>query len=115
MYNYKIIKCFLIAVNPAEIMEKAKKEIPTFCGIKFSSGDLEKGVACLKYGQVFLGSNTILISALTLGFTSAIMTSLNVCPEHAIKVAEFLEKGNVKEARKNQYKLNDEIEDILSE
>lgn len=105
----------LIPVNVAEFMEKAKKEIATFYGIKYTSGDLEKGVACLKHGQVFLGSDIVLAGALALGFTSTIMTTLNICPELSIKVAEFLKNGKVKEAREYQYKLNDEIADILSE
>jgi N-acetylneuraminate lyase len=97
----------------AEFMERAKQEIPTFSGIKYTSGDLEKGILTLKHGQVFLGSDTVLLGALALGFNSAIMTTLNICPEYGIKILESFKKGDLKQALELQRKLNYEIQEIL--
>lgn len=114
LYYYHYPAMSAVDLNVAEFMEKAKKEIPTFYGIKYTSGDLEKGVPCLKHGQVFLGCDVVLLGALALGFTSTIMTTLNICPEYSIKIVELLKNGKVQEARDVQYKLNDEIKNILS-
>lgn len=94
-------------------MSQARKEIPNFAGIKFTSGDLEKGVACLKHGQVFLGADTILSGALALGFESAIMTSLNICPELSLQIVDAMTKGNLAEALATQNILNDKVAEIL--
>lgn len=111
--------CYHIPVNTqvdlpmASFMELARAEIPTFCGIKFSSGDLEKAMQCLKHGQVFIGPNTIFCGALALGFTNAIMTSLNVNPEVSLKILEFMRDGNLSEAQEQQNLLNRFVESVL--
>ncbi|XP_065168299.1 N-acetylneuraminate lyase-like [Atheta coriaria] len=52
--------------------------IPTFVGIKFTSNDLDEGYEALKTGfSVFLGADTLMLSASHLGFDSVIATSLN--------------------------------------
>ena len=106
LYYYHIPQFTQVDLNMASFMEVAKKEIPNFCGIKFTSGDLEKGLPCLEHGQVFLGSDTLLCGAIALGFESAIMTTLNIHPDISIKIVEFMKEGNIQEARNHQMKLN---------
>ncbi|KAG5669321.1 hypothetical protein PVAND_017209 [Polypedilum vanderplanki] len=113
LYYYHIPMFVSVDVPMAAFMELAKKEISTFKGIKFTSGDLEKGFPCLKHGQVYLGSDTILCGALALGFTSAIMTSLNIVPHLAIKIVEYMKKGEVEKAREQQMLLTEFVEKIL--
>jgi len=62
---------------------------------------------------VFIGPNTILVGALALGFSGAIMTSLNVYPEVSLKMVELMKKGNVIEAMKEQSILNEFIDKVL--
>lgn len=95
-------------------LEMAEKAVPNFVGLKYTSGDLDQGAACLKPGRfVFLGADTILCGALALGFDSTIMTTLNICPEISIKIVELMEAGDVKAAQKEQAKLNERIKKIL--
>lgn len=82
------MKCYSISSIPNYLVsmprfcDLAEENIPSFAGIKYTSGDLNEGAACLKPGRtVFLGSNTIISAALALGFDSAIPVSLNVCPD----------------------------------
>lgn len=110
-YHYPVMSG--VDLNVAEFMERAKQEIPTFYGIKYTSGDLEKGIQCLKHGQVFLGSDTVLLGAMALGFNSTIMTTLNICPEHSIRIMDAFNKGKLSEALQHQQKLNYEIQEIL--
>lgn len=97
------------------VMELASKEIKTFRGIKYSSGDLDKALPCLKFGQVFLGANTIFCGSLALGFDCAIMTSLNTHPELSLKMIELMKEGKVAEARAEQMKLNEIIDKALKD
>lgn len=113
LYYYHIPMFTQVDLPMANFMELAAKEIHNFAGIKYTSGDLEKGIPCLKYGQVFLGSDTILCGALALGFDNAIMTSLNIVPEISLKIIDFMSQGKVKEAREQQHRLNKFVEQSL--
>lgn len=109
LYYYHIPVFSNVDLPMGELTSLAKKEIPNFAGIKFSSGDIEKALPCLNNGQVFIGSNTILIGALALGFNSAIMTSLNVFPEPAVKMMKYFNSGEWDKAQEQQRILNDFI------
>ncbi|CAO1355196.1 unnamed protein product [Diamesa serratosioi] len=115
LYYYHMPKNTQVDLNMGQFMEKAKKEIPNFCGIKYTSGDLDQGYPCLEHGQVFLGSASILCGALALGFDSAIMTLLNLEPEICIKIVELMKAQKVDEARKQQQLLNKQIKAYLEE
>lgn len=84
----------------------AEEHIPTFNGIKFTSNDLNEGVACLKAGRkVFIGSNTIFLAALTQGFDSGILLSLNVFPEMAQDILIAVQQNRWTDAQAIQFKL----------
>lgn len=98
----------------AKFIEIASKTIPNFAGIKYTSGDMEIGAACLKSDKaVFLGADTILNGAIALGFESTIMTSLNICPELSIQILGLLKHGKIIEANEVQRKLSDRVGEIL--
>uniref|UniRef100_A0A182QP80 N-acetylneuraminate lyase n=1 Tax=Anopheles farauti TaxID=69004 RepID=A0A182QP80_9DIPT len=95
-------------------LDKAEKEIPNFRGIKYTSGDLEQGTACLKEGRtIFLGADTILCGAVAAGFDSFIMTTINICPEVAIQIVSDMNRGALEDARTQQRALNERIASIL--
>lgn len=98
----------------AKFIEIASKTIPNFAGIKYTSGDMEIGAACLRSNQsIFLGADTILSGAIALGFESTIMTSLNICPELSVQIVGLLKHGKIIEANEVQRKLNDKVAEIL--
>jgi N-acetylneuraminate lyase len=113
LFYYHIPVFSQVDLPMAELTAIAKKEISNFAGIKYSSGDLEKALPCLNNGQVFIGSNTILCGALALGFNSAIMTSLNVFPEPAVKMMKYFNSGEFKKAQEQQFILNDFIQSSM--
>uniref|UniRef100_A0A182M3E0 N-acetylneuraminate lyase n=1 Tax=Anopheles culicifacies TaxID=139723 RepID=A0A182M3E0_9DIPT len=103
-----------VNVHMPTFLDCAEKEISNFRGIKYTSGDLEQGSACLKEGRtIFLGADTILCGAVAAGFDSFIMTTLNICPEAAYEIISDVNRGAVKEARDKQRKLNALIATIL--
>lgn len=114
LYYYHIPMFTQVDLPMAEFMQEAKKEIKNFAGIKYTSGDLEKGLACLQDGlQVFLGADTILVGALALGFESAIMTSLNIIPEESIQILKLMKNGEVEKARELQMQINEFVKSAL--
>lgn len=113
LYYYHIPVFSQVDLLMSDLTTVAKKEIPNFAGIKYSSGDIEKALPCLNNGQVFIGSNTILIGALALGFNSAIMTSLNVFPEPSVKMMKYFSSGEFYKAQEQQFILNDFIKSSM--
>lgn len=84
----------------------AERDIPSFVGIKYTSGDLNEGAACLKSNRtIFLGANTIISAALALGFDSAIPVSLNVCPDLPQKILTAMQANRLADARCAQDQL----------
>lgn len=91
----------------------AEKEIPNFCGLKYTNGDMEQGIACLKPGRtVFLGADTILTGALALGFDCAILTTLNIFPELSLEIFSYMRNNKVHEALTVQMQMNKRIWEI---
>jgi N-acetylneuraminate lyase len=113
LYYYHIPMFTQVDLPLGSLMALARDEIKTFSGIKYSSGDLEKALPCLRHGQVFLGPETILCGALALGFENAIMSSLNLHPEISLKIVNLIENGNVQEAKAQQQLLNAFIDGVL--
>lgn len=117
MIKYKRIDVYGTFINPTVYMPRfcdlAEKEIPNFCGLKYTSGNMEEGVACLKKGRcLFLGADTILTGALALGFDSAILTTLNMFPEYSIEIYEYMRNNKWHEAMTVQKKMNKKIWEI---
>lgn len=114
IYYYHIPSYTDVNLPMDQFMELATRMLPAFAGIKYTCGDLEMGIRCLQYGQVFLGSDTILAGAIALGFECAIMTTLNIHPEISIRIMELMEAGDVVRAREQQMALNDFIKGTMA-
>ncbi|XP_055857478.1 N-acetylneuraminate lyase B-like isoform X2 [Episyrphus balteatus] len=94
----------------------AEAAIPNFVGIKYTSNDLAVGSACLKKGRsIFLGADTLLVAGLVMGFDSAIMTTLNICPYLSVAIMEHMKKGELSKAQEAQKDLTLNIDKILQE
>uniref|UniRef100_A0A7G3AFE5 N-acetylneuraminate lyase n=1 Tax=Lutzomyia longipalpis TaxID=7200 RepID=A0A7G3AFE5_LUTLO len=105
-----------VDLSMPKFLNLAEKEIKNFIGIKYTSGDLAQGSACLKDNRfIFLGADTILCGALAQGFDSSIMTTLNIYPEFAIEILESMKKGDIVNARKKQKELSEIVERILQD
>lgn len=103
-----------VSVHMPTFLDMAEQSIPNFRGIKYTSGDLDQGSACLKPDRhIFLGADSILCGAVAAGFDSFIMTTLNICPEISYEIIENVNNGQLSVARENQKELNARISDIL--
>lgn len=93
-----------------------EKEVPTFCGMKYTNGDMEIGVQLIKKGRnIILGADTILWGALALGFDAAILTTLSICPELIRQIYDHFLDNKQKEGHEAQLQLNRRIKEILAQ
>lgn len=102
-----------VRLSMPRFCDLADKEIPTFCGLKYTSGDLSEGVSCLKKDRtIFLGKNKVWAGALALGFDSAILRTLTLWPELNIEIQEHMRNGRLQDAMNAQIKLTKRIEEV---
>lgn len=93
-----------------------EEKVPTFCGMKYTNGDMEIGVQLIKKGRnIILGADTILWGALALGFDAAILTTLSICPELIRQIYDHFLDNKQKEGREAQLQLNRRIKEILAQ
>ncbi|XP_028134146.1 N-acetylneuraminate lyase [Diabrotica virgifera virgifera] len=108
-----------ININMEKFITEALQKIPNFRGIKYTSTDLEGGIAARRasgsQSAVFLGADTLLASAYTMGYDSAIATSLNMMPQHAIKIVKAIRENNIDEAKRLQNLLTDAVNIIIKD
>lgn len=109
------LSLYLPTVNIPLFLDLAEKAMPNFVGLKYTSGDLEVGAACLRppNRSVFLGSDTILCAALALGFDSSIMTTLSICPSLSVEIVAAMAAGRLAEAQQLQSELTKIVREIL--
>nr|CAI5869694.1 unnamed protein product [Callosobruchus analis] len=100
-----------VNINMGKFLNEIAGQVPTFQGIKYTSNDLDGGLAALKANKgnyaVFLGADTLMASAFAMGFDSVIATTLNIVPQYAVKIRDAIKSNKVEEARKLQLRLNE--------
>ncbi|KAJ8946426.1 hypothetical protein NQ318_014412 [Aromia moschata] len=99
-----------VNLNMGQFLNESVGQIPTFCGIKYTSNDLDGGAAALRANNgkyaVFLGADTIMAGAFAMGFDSAIATTLNIYPQYAVNILKAISESKVEEAAKVQEQLS---------
>ncbi|KDR19640.1 N-acetylneuraminate lyase-like isoform X2 [Zootermopsis nevadensis] len=102
-----------IKVSMPQFLAAAAHNIPTFAGAKYTDNNLEEGTQCLAVENgtlsFFLGCDHVLAGAFTLGFDSAIATSLNMLPSPSIKILAAVKNNHSSEALQEQRKLSKAI------
>jgi N-acetylneuraminate lyase len=95
-----------VNIHMGQFLNDSVGKIPTFHGIKFTSTALDEGVAAVKANSgkyaVFLGADQLMAGAYTLGFDSAIATTLNMFPQLGIDILEAVKQSKLDKAKKTQ-------------
>lgn len=93
----------------------AKKAIPTFSGIKYTSGDLEHIASCAheKDITIFMGLESVLLPSFSMGFDSTINSTLSIFPEMSQKIVSAVKDGKLSQARKYNKELQARIHEVL--
>jgi len=84
-------------------------QIPNIVGVKDSSGQLSFILAVLEKVRdkinVLCGHDEVVVAALAAGCTGAILASANVIPDVWINIYNAIQKGDLKTAREEQYRV----------
>jgi len=84
-------------------------QIPNIVGVKDSSGQLSFILAVLEKVRdkinVLCGHDEVVVAALAAGCTGAILASANVIPDVWINIYKAIQKGDLKTAREEQYRV----------
>jgi 4-hydroxy-tetrahydrodipicolinate synthase len=88
---------------PPSLVARLAREIPSFVGIKDSSGDLtqltEHIRLCPQGFRVFVGRDSLIYAALLHGGAGAVTATANVIPDLAVGIYEAVQAGNLDRAR----------------
>lgn len=106
-----------IPVSMPEFMDLAETEIPNFQGIKYTSDDLDSlPISALTPNRsIFIGSDVKLHDALARGFSSFIMTTLNICPGISMQIRSSVAGSDDTGAAKLQGELTATVQRVLQE
>ena len=91
-------------------LEQASSEIPTLCGMKFTSQDVWEEFNCVKVQggrfDILHGHDETLVVGLQLGEQGGIGTSFNVCGQVFKQIINLYESGQIQAAVDLQYKAD---------
>jgi 4-hydroxy-tetrahydrodipicolinate synthase len=94
---------------PPKLVAHMARDIPNFCGIKDSSGDLtqltEHIRLCPPEFKVFVGRDSLIYAALLHGGAGAVTATANVVPQLAVGIYEAVKAGDLARARGLQQKV----------
>lgn len=99
-----------VNIHMGDFLETIGDKVPTFCGIKFTSSNLDECARAQKADNcrfaVFLGNDQLISAACSMGIDSFIVTTLNIFPEHSLKILESWRNDDYKTANKLQEELS---------
>ncbi len=106
-------------VFPASaLVAEAARTIPTFAGVKYTSGDLLElqlalELAAERGARIFFGTDEHLLAGLALGCTAAIGSTYSYAPSPAIEVFAAFAAGDLPRAREAQRRLARMVRPLL--
>lgn len=106
LYYYDIPSMTGVSFPLAPMLERARKQIPTLVGVKFTSYDLMTYQECLAVdgGQLdcLYGHDELLLPALALGAQGAIGSTYNIAAPVYLRIMQAFAAGNWELARQEQ-------------
>lgn len=94
---------------PPTLVARMARTIPSFVGIKDSSGDLtqltEHIRLCPPGFRAFVGRDSLVYAALLHGGAGAVMATANVVPDLAVGIYDAVKSGDLERARELQQRL----------
>jgi N-acetylneuraminate lyase len=95
-----------VRLRMATFLEEASVRIPSFAGLKHSSGDLTQVQSCLRAAggslNVLLGCDELLLAGWALGVPGAVGTTFNVAAPLYLQILAAFERGDLAAARRKQ-------------
>ncbi|XP_043474589.1 N-acetylneuraminate lyase-like [Leptopilina heterotoma] len=99
-----------VNIHMGNFLQSIGDKVPTFCGIKFTSSNLDECAQAQKADNgrfaVFLGNDQLISAACSMGIDSFIVTTLNIFPEHSLEILESWRNNDCKNANQIQEELS---------
>ncbi|WP_289856766.1 dihydrodipicolinate synthase family protein [uncultured Duncaniella sp.] len=115
-YYYNMPSITGVSLPVDRFLTEGKSEIPTLAGVKFTHNNLMEMMQCVNADggrfDVLNGFDEILIAGLAAGVKGAVGSTYNYIPGIYQAVMDAMEKGDIQEARRMQYKAI-KIVDVL--
>jgi len=103
-YHFPSLTGIQFAVS--EILVHARKEIPSFTGVKFTHNDLFDMQQCIAYNngefEILHGYDEVLLAGLCMGVKAAVGSTYNYMPSVYLEIWEAFQNGEIEKARKLQ-------------
>lgn len=110
-YYYHIPAVTGVNVLARDVIEDIEKLIPSFSGVKFSGSDLMDFGQCVSHSKphwsLLYGMDEQLLAALAMGGHGAVGSTYNYLGCHINKLISAYENGDLTQARKIQFKLQE--------
>jgi len=94
---------------PPKLVTRMAREIPNFCGIKDSSGDLTQLTEHIRLAppgfKAFVGRDSLIYATLLHGGAGAVTATANVVPGLAVGIYDAVKAGDLAKARDLQQKV----------
>lgn len=107
-YFYDIPSMTGVSLSMPEFLARGRERIPNLAGIKFTNSDLMAYQMCLRAADgafdVPYGTDEWLLAALALGARGAVGSSYNFAAPLYQRLWEAFARGDVEEARREQYR-----------
>lgn len=107
-----------VEISLGDFLPKARKEIPTFCGAKFTSVDVRDLLKCHRPSKnppvkILSGFDEVLLPCLASGITAAVGASYNFMGRLSLKIMDAYKNGDNATAWRYQQKVHEALEIIV--
>ncbi|XP_055940141.1 N-acetylneuraminate lyase-like isoform X2 [Argiope bruennichi] len=106
---YHIPSYSSVEIRLADFMPRVRKEVPNFCGAKYTSTDVRDLLDCHNLPgepfKVLSGFDEVLLPCLSCGVTSAVGATYNFMGPLGLKTMVAFRRGDIETARKIQNKV----------
>lgn len=95
------------------LAEMAEKEIPSFAGVFYADGNLDKAAEMMKSGRsLIMGMGSIMVGAMAMGIDAISMTAMNLMPEMMVELMDHVLNNRLREAMLLQEKMRQSIRGV---
>jgi N-acetylneuraminate lyase len=105
-YYYHIPSMTGVTVDLMELLERARDELPTMAGLKYTAATLDELMTLLDFDparfDVFFGRDEMLLAGLTVGVRGFIGSTYNFAPQLYRRLLDAFARGDLEEARRCQ-------------
>lgn len=117
LYYYHIPRLSRVDTRMLELLARAKQELPTLAGIKFSSFELDDLIQCVHFDggryNILFGCDEMLLAGLSMGAAGAVGSTYNFMGPYYRAVIDAFEEGRLEDAQRSQLHATRMVHEVL--